>query len=745
MADGGGLESGSALKPMSTCESYGDRLRFTVELRPGETTIVSWKKLLKEMTTSKPDKHGPKAAAPSPTADQQPAPQPNPPPPPPALAFSEQPAENEGKDAQGQAGTNRLSTVIEKIERMYAGDGTSEDEEVFLDDVPDDDEYDTEDSFIDDAELDDYFQVDNSSIKHDGFFVNRGKLERIEPTISAKQQPKKRRRKDVTKAQGGDEDGHNPNKHIKIGNKGRKSSSSIERNTTSQFNLQSTNVLEASQANATEASVKKKIADYQTLMDPTASLKHKDVDQQKIGVFSLQNHNNKLKDTSELQDASAQRPNSSPVSKPQYAKLNKAKELDQPIQWNEKSGHVARFDLNIPPSRDLPQIAKVPHTPRKEGSNVRPKITVLEKAIRELQKIVVESRPPSTEVQDPDNSSQGIKRRLSPEIKQKLSKVARLAQSSYGKIPKDVINRLMSILGHLMQLRTLKRNLRVMANLGLSARQEKDDRLQQTKQEVAEMVRQRVQYMKSKVQQQTATDDFQEICHEEKEILKRKYSMDDALENKICDLYDLYVERLEEDSGPPVRRLYEELTALWPDGVMDTDGIKRAIHKAKDKRKALSGHRRDQEKVKRKKVLAQKIEDNSIVSPALHIPEKVLPESHDHASSLMAKLVQSAAAYQPEPYVPLPVASNSSVDKPKQERVKASANSNLTGAMPVEALPKKKVKKKQNLDAAEAQLRLEKAPEAEEKHKHHKPTAVPPPKSNPQPGAKSGSDSDNRS
>lgn len=86
-------------------------------------------------------------------------------------------------------------------------------------------------------------------------------------------------------------------------------------------------------------------------------------------------------------------------------------------------------------------------------------------------------------------------------------------------------------------------------------------------------------------QQTTNTDDFQEIGHEEKEALKRKYSMDDALENKICDLYDLHVEvmywifvylmwvfprwvyisvllqlqRLEEDSGPPVRRLYEEV------------------------------------------------------------------------------------------------------------------------------------------------------------------------------------------
>ncbi|KAH6782630.1 hypothetical protein C2S51_007923 [Perilla frutescens var. frutescens] len=739
MVDGGGSESASGSKPMSTCESHGGRLRFRVELRPGETTIVSWKKLSKETTSSKPNGPGPTAASPSSAAHQQPASQP--PPPPPALASSKQSAEeNEVGDAQGQAGTNRLSNVIEKIERMYAGDGSSEDEEVFLDDVPDDDEYDTEDSFIDDAELDDYFQVDNSSIKHDGFFVNRGKLERIEPATSAKQQPKKRRRKDVTKIQGGNEDGQNPNKHVKTGNKGRKSSSSIERNSTSQLNMHSENVLEVSQTNAAEVSIKKKTADTQTVMDPSGLLQYKDADQKKIGASSSQNHNNKLKDSSELQNSSAQRLNSSLVSKPHQGKLNNADELDQSIQKKEKSGHVERFDLNIPPSRDLPQTAKVPLVPRKEGSNVRPKITMLDKAIRELEKTVAESRPPSTEVQDPDNSSQGVKRRLSPDIKQKLSKVARLAQASYGKIPKDVINRLMSILGHLMQLRTLKRNLRVMAKLGLSARQEKDDRLQKTKHEVSEMVRQRVQYMKSKVRillQQT-TDDFQEIGHEEKEALKRKYSMDDALENKICDLYDLYIERLEEDSGPPVRRLYEELAALWPGGVMDTDGIKRAIHKAKDRRKALGGRRRDQEKIKRKKVIAQKMEDTIRREASVH--EKNLLDSRDLASPLMTNLVQSAAVSLSEPYVPVPVASFPNVDKPKQERLKASPNNLPIDAVPVEVLPKKKVKKKQNADAVEAPLRLEKVSEAEERHKHHKQVAVPPSKSNLQPGVQSGSE-----
>ena len=38
-----------------------------------------------------------------------------------------------------------------------------------------------------------------------------------------------------------------------------------------------------------------------------------------------------------------------------------------------------------------------------------------------------------------------------------------------------------------------------------------------------------------------ASDDFQEIGSEER-IFRRKFSMDTSLENKICDLYDLYVD-----------------------------------------------------------------------------------------------------------------------------------------------------------------------------------------------------------
>lgn len=43
-------------------------------------------------------------------------------------------------------------------------------------------------------------------------------------------------------------------------------------------------------------------------------------------------------------------------------------------------------------------------------------------------------------------------------------------------------------------------------------------------------------------QQVGASDDFQEFCSEEKGVLKRKFSMDAGLEDKICDLYDLFVD-----------------------------------------------------------------------------------------------------------------------------------------------------------------------------------------------------------
>ncbi|KAL6522165.1 hypothetical protein OROMI_032042 [Orobanche minor] len=551
-SEGGGLgpgpEAGSMSKSALLFESAGDRLRFTVELQHGETTIVSWKKLLREANSSKSNRPGPSASG----LDDQHHSASQPPPPPSDVApvFLEPSTGKEHNDSQVQAGSNRLSNIIERIERMYAGNGSSGEEDVMLDNVPDDDEYDTNDSFIDDVELDDYFQVDNSAIKHHGFFVNRGKLERIEPTISANQQPKKRRRKDLTKGHTESDDGHNPKKIAKLGNKGRKASSLSQSNSTTQShrvvmpNIHGANMqFQTAPANAAEVSIKKKTADLNVKEESSGlsnGVRHRPE------VLSSKNHSSKG-EHSEPQTNSTHRSNGKSLhaSKAHSERqLDNVDDLDKLIQQNEKGGIVAGFDLNVPASRDSMPTMKAAPAPGKEGSNVRPKSTSLEKAIIELEKIVAESRPPSAEVQDPDNPSPTVKRRLPSAVKQKLAKVARLAQQgSFGKIPMDVINRLMSIVGHLMQINTLKRNLKVMANMGLTAKKEKDDQIEKIKQEVTEMVKQRIPYMKSKAEQQAAnSDDFQEAGPEEREALKRKYSMDDVLGNKICDLYDLYVE-----------------------------------------------------------------------------------------------------------------------------------------------------------------------------------------------------------
>lgn len=167
----------------------------------------------------------------------------------------------------------------------------------------------------------------------------------------------------MTNSQDGNDVGQNPNKLVKVGNKGRKTSSSIGRNSTGQSNrvaapdVHGANVLEASRTNAAEALLKKKTAHTQATMGPSGLAQDKDADQQRTGVISSQNNNSKLKNNSELRDSSTQRPSSSLVSKSHSAKHpNNADELDQSLQQKEKSAFVERFDLNVPASRDPVQI-----------------------------------------------------------------------------------------------------------------------------------------------------------------------------------------------------------------------------------------------------------------------------------------------------------------------------------------------------------------------------------------------------
>ncbi|EOY16440.1 Wound-responsive family protein, putative isoform 2 [Theobroma cacao] len=518
---GGGAGSGGGGEPSRVVApkvmKAGDRQVFTVELRPGETTYVSWKKLVKDANRGNGSSA---AAAMVAVATSAPEPPPNAHPNLQSRIAPGQAAEKETKD---EPPPNRFSAVIEKIERLYMGKDSSDEEE--LDETPDDDQYDTEDSFIDDAELDEYFEVDNSAIKHDGFFVNRGKLERVnEPLVILNQQPKKRRRKDAAKPAGESDDGRVSNKHVKAAKMtpGRAEPSLGRNNSNHSQNLTALN----EQYGDVKAQNQLSVSDV------------KDTEKSKMGVLQSKNVvSNKLKDASgsydvlhqKYHDKNAYLQSKSPHGKP----IGNVDELELSVRLREKNGIRELQDTNVSDGKYAMHTAKSSHMQKRDGSTLRPKSSMLEKAIRELEKMVAESRPPAMENQDADNSSQGIKRRLPREIKFKLAKVARLA-ASQGKVSKELLNRLMSILGHLIQLRTLKRNLKIMISTGLSAKQEKDDRFQQVKKEVVEMIKTRVPSLEPKAleQQAGASDGFQEVGTEER-ALKRKFSMDTSLEDKI--------------------------------------------------------------------------------------------------------------------------------------------------------------------------------------------------------------------
>ncbi|KAK7301431.1 hypothetical protein RJT34_12295 [Clitoria ternatea] len=730
----GGGDSSSAARVSSSFVKRGDRQMFTVELRPGETTIVSWKKLLKD--ANRVNKGSASAPEHLPNAN-------------PALESRIAPGQSKEIEEQGAAQTNRFSAVIEKIERLYMGKDSSDEEDLL--DVPDD-QYDTEDSFIDDAELDEYFEVDNSAIKHDGFFVNRGKLERLnEPPVLPNQRAKKRRRKDITKSPGESIDSHVSNKHVKVGKTaaGKTTSLPVKNMINSAPNLAPPgehyeDLNHRNQLDVSGINSKKKTADTRPMMDPSVCLKEsnvvaeaKDADKQKTGAVQLKNSSDKHKDASGLLDTSNKKNHEKSGcahSKSQTGRSpSSVDDLENTGRSKDKNGIRELPDLNLSAGKSAMQApaAKSENMLKKDGPSVRPKTTTLEKAIRELEKMVAESRPPTMENQEADTTSQAVKRRLPREIKLKLAKVARLA-ASQGKVSKELINRLMSFLGHLIQLRTLKRNLKIMINMGLSAKQEKDDRFQQIKKEVVEMIKMQPPSMESKQLLQAGGSGEQELGPDGKAITKNNFSMDIALEDKICDLYDLFVDGLDENSGPQIRKLYAELAELWPNGYMDNHGIKRGICRAKERRRAMYGGHKDQ-KMKRKKLLAPRPEENVQVDDTSQqkMRETVTIDSRSHASENKAISNTVTAVQVPNP----------SMDGPKLEKAKGSSGGSLDDIRVADgALIKKKVKRKSEPELEGTHFRPEKVAslQGEEKPRSLKQSTSLNPKSNLQPTSLSG-------
>ncbi|GAV78977.1 hypothetical protein CFOL_v3_22442, partial [Cephalotus follicularis] len=382
---------------------------------------------------------------------------------------------------------------------------------------------------------------------------------RNDPISSSKHHSKKRR-KNVETAPGERSDDYVPNKYAKMDLKGAAMSAPLIERSSSHSQTLTTNRVPN--------------------RDAFVFLNSKDSDKMRTGtIHYYRDSGDSVKAATELFGATHQKyegKNASKQLEPQAKRsIKDANELEfsNEVRQKEKTGSSGLPDLNIPVDPVPVQSEKTASMPTKDISGLRPKGTMLERAIRELEKVVAESRPPNMEVQDADTSSLSVKRRLPSEVKLKLAKVARLAQSSHGKISEELINRLMSILGHLVQLRTLKRNLREMVLLGLSAKRDKADRFQHIKKEVVEMIKLQVFLISGG-----------------KGVLKDSRVIDKAMEDKICDLYDLYVQGMDEDKGPQIRKLYVELAELWPNGAMDNHGIRDVICRAKERRKASYDH-----------------------------------------------------------------------------------------------------------------------------------------------------------
>ncbi|KAL6840295.1 hypothetical protein ACP4OV_030105 [Aristida adscensionis] len=583
------------------------RQLFSIELRPGETTIVSWKKFLREAGQ-------PTALPPAAVAAAEPAFPPHAGP-----SGAVHPAENDPKDPTQP---NRFNAVIEKIERLYMGKHSSDEED--LDDVPDDDQYDTEDSFIDDAELDEYFEVDNLTTKHDGYFVNKGKLEQIEAGTSTNAAPKKRRRKDLSNTVANNQVA--PGDYLNIGDVPGKSSGrgvahagrQLASSNLGSYGYEDNRVVK-SKTGAPGAPPKRKPADIAAGADTVARTKMskdvsytsselRDLEKHKAAAFLPVDYANKSK-TSETYNyaypAYRDRDTSMQLDFQQRKASGGNQDPSNRIQRKEKHG-MSEYSGMAMASAVYSSQTMHPIIGR-EGSGTKPKGTRLERAIRDLQKIVAEYRPPTIDINEVDPNGQvAVKRRLPQEVKQKLAKVARLS-ANQGKIQEhELMDRLMGIVGHLVQRRTLKRNMKEMVESGLSAKQEKADRFQRVKMEINEMIKSRVA-AKSKVneRQDGSTDDFQ-AANDDRIALKGKSVMDTALEDRICDLYDLYVEGMDEDKGPQSRKLYVELAELWPQGYMDNVGIKDAINRSKERKRLLYNQQkvRNEERMKRKRLAA---------------------------------------------------------------------------------------------------------------------------------------------
>lgn len=116
--------------------------------------------------------------------------------------------------------------------------------------------------------------------------------------------------------------------------------------------------------------------------------------------------------------------------------------------------------------------------------------------------------------------------------------------------------------------------------------------------------------------------------------------------------------------------------------------------------------------------------DTGPIAQSVHIQEKIVV---DHSSTSTNKPVSSSAAVNASARMPVSLANGSDVDRLKQEKLKGVSGSSVDPRV-ADAVPRKKIKRKQESEFGESQFHSEKltSAQAEEKKKGNKHTACPP-------------------
>ncbi|XP_057820855.2 ubinuclein-1-like [Cryptomeria japonica] len=437
------------LLPGAKLMSELPRQRYKVELKPDDINIVSWKKLTKEKAQQ--------------TSQSEQKPQP---------------------DNIEQKPRNYFSAVLERMENIYRGVDSSDEEGENVGEGGAMDYYDCDDSFIDDSELNEYYKLEKTKSKYSGFYIERRSPEEDkEPGSLPVGESSKKKRKRISMEEIPKK---RPKKRVRrmISSPAKEAMNKVMGHDMDE--LDDTKI-KTSMEEIPKKRPKKRVSRMQIsspaneAMDKVVGYDRDELDDSKInkelgststGVLGSDRckevGNVRKREKNSMVEIPKKRPKTRAsqmqIPSPTNEAMDKAVDRDmdelEDTKINKELGSTSTGVLGSDGCKEVGNVS---------ASNVKddePEFSnMLEKAFVDLESAVVESSAQQADMSQVAGSSEGggSKRRyLPPGVKQRLNEVASLAIAKYGEVPGHISDRLHSILGHIMQRRNLTRWFRRM-------------------------------------------------------------------------------------------------------------------------------------------------------------------------------------------------------------------------------------------------------------------------------------------